>query len=144
MQLIAVLGLLSVAAALPTVSKSSNEDSLVVARNEIDTSSAHLEQREHASILIARALHDQTADWPATSLDIVTYSFSIRLEKQSNGKYLLTWWNSDAANSKRDIKLTLNSGSGSRIYDIVTKPQTRGTAEINPSTSSFRAIFDEQ
>ncbi|KAF4965653.1 hypothetical protein FSARC_6591 [Fusarium sarcochroum] len=135
--------LLSLAAGLPTAPNVQTQNGLVVARDDI-ASTAHLKQPENASILVARALYDQTVDWPVTSIDLGNISFQIRLEKQSNGKYKLSWWNTDPANSNRKIKLTLNSGSGSRIYDIVTSAQTRGTAEITPSTSTFRAIFDQE
>lgn len=147
MRSVALLSLLTLATALPTaLTGSDQENSLSVSSRDVATVEARAPEQPpaHVPALVARALLDRTDTWPATSADYGTYSFQIRLEKQSNGNYLLTWWNTDAANSWRNIKLTLNAGDGTRIYDLVTSPQTRGTTTITPRTSTFRAIFDEQ
>ncbi|KAM0232281.1 hypothetical protein ACHAP5_010801 [Fusarium lateritium] len=137
------LSLLTTAAALPTA-PTSTVNKVAIARDEIVPSIAHLERSEQTSFLVARAILDQTHNWPVTVIDVGHYSFQIRLEKQTNSKYKLNWWNTDPANSNRKIKLTLNSDSGKRIFDIVTSPQTHGTTEITPSSAAFRAIFDEE
>lgn len=148
MRSIALLSLLTLATALPTaLTRSDPGNAPSISHNDV---AAAIEARApeqpptHAPTLVARALYDQTTAWPATSGDYGNISFQIRLEKQGNGSYLLSWWNTDAANSRRKIKLTLNAGDGSRVYDLVTSPQTRGSATIVPRTSTFRAIFDEQ
>ncbi|KAF4420092.1 hypothetical protein F53441_14404 [Fusarium austroafricanum] len=142
MQFISFLSILSLAAALPTAPNVPTQDGLIVARDDV-APTTHLKQPEHASIFVARSLGEYTGSWPATSIWLGGRAFQFMLEKLSNGKYKLTWWNNDPANANRKVKFTLNSGSGSRIYDVVTVPRTTGSAEITPSTSTFRGIFDE-
>ncbi|CCF36574.1 hypothetical protein CH063_08113 [Colletotrichum higginsianum] len=145
----AILGLLSLVAAVPTsLSGADQTDESLVIRG-VESDSVAVGARAPAddvasSVLVARALYDQTTSWPATAVDLATISFQVAVNNLNNGRYRFNWYNTDAANSRRKIKLTVNSGSGARLYDIVTAPQTRGSVEIAKATDSFRVIFDEQ
>ncbi|GKT84472.1 hypothetical protein CT0861_02430 [Colletotrichum tofieldiae] len=148
MRAFAILSLLSLAAALPaSVSPITESESLNIVEREVGSVAVRAsseQSSQDASVLVARALYDRTTEWPATSVDFTTISFQVTATNLNNGKYRLDWWNTDPANSRRDIKLTVNSGSGARLYDLVTSPRTRGSVEISKATSSFRVIFDEQ
>ncbi|KAF4470458.1 hypothetical protein FALBO_2640 [Fusarium albosuccineum] len=147
MHFLTILSICTVAAALPAALDSHSRDiALAIPEHEIsDSVVARLAQRSDGHpTLVARALYDQTVAWPAESINLGNISFQVRLEKQANDKYKLTWWNTDPANSNSKIKLTLNAGGGSRIFDIVTSPRTTGTAEITPRDSTFRVIFDRE
>ncbi|WYZ35557.1 hypothetical protein EsH8_X_000204 [Colletotrichum jinshuiense] len=146
MRAFALLSLLSLAAALPaSVNPITQDEALSVVEREVGSIAvrAPIEQSsQDAPVLVARAFFDRTVDWPETSIALGVISFQVRVTNLNNGKYQLEWFNTDPANSKRNIKLTFNSGSGERLYDVVTSPLTRGTVEVTKTTSSFRAIFD--
>ncbi|KAL6915494.1 hypothetical protein ACHAPO_008247 [Fusarium lateritium] len=139
MHFITVLGLLSAAAALPTAPVAPR-DALTVSGADVVSSTSHMERSDHASHIEARALYDMSFDWPETSFAHGNWSFQFKLDKLSNGKYTLTWWNTD--NLHRKVKLILNSSSGSTIITITPDPNTTGSTTITPSGSSFRAILD--
>ncbi|KZL87565.1 hypothetical protein CI238_01488 [Colletotrichum incanum] len=148
MRAFAILSLLSLAAALPaSVSPIAEGESLNIIEREVGSIAARPpaeKSSQDGPVLVARALYDQTTEWPASSVDLATISFQVRVTNLNNGKYRFEWWNTDPANSRRNIKLTVNSGSGARLYDLVTSPRTRGSVEISKATSSFRVLFDEQ
>ncbi|WQF79443.1 hypothetical protein CDEST_04457 [Colletotrichum destructivum] len=137
----AILGLLSLVTAVPTsLSGADQTDESLVIRG-VDSNSVAVDARAPADDVASSVL---TTSWPATAVDLATISFQVAVNNLNNGRYRFNWYNTDAANSRRKIKLTVNSGSGARLYDIVTAPQTRGSVEIARATDSFRVIFDEQ
>ncbi|KAL0942039.1 uncharacterized protein CTRU02_204802 [Colletotrichum truncatum] len=148
MRVFALLSLVSLAASLPaSVNLVDQGAAISVLEREVGPVEirAPVEEPLHgSSALVARALYDQTVAWPETSVDLGNLSFQVSVTNLNNGKYRINWWNSDARNSQRKIKLTFNSGSGARLYDVVTSTQTRGSAEVTKTDSTFRVIFDQE
>ncbi|CAH0023726.1 unnamed protein product [Clonostachys rhizophaga] len=107
-------------------------------------SRAPKQSAQDIAILVERALLDQTVDWPSSSVSLGNISFQIQVDNLGSNRFKITWWNSDAANSRRKIKLTFNAGDGTRLYGVVTSPQTRGNAEVTKRGTQFRAIFDQE
>ncbi|KAF9874525.1 hypothetical protein CkaCkLH20_08088 [Colletotrichum karsti] len=146
MRAFAVFSLLSLAAALPTA-PATGDSLAVVERNvaaEIVARVPAEQAAQDAPVLVARALYDQTAAWPATSATFGGISFQVVVTNLNNGRYKLEWYNTDAANSNRQIKLTINSDSGARVFDVVTSPRARGSSEVAKQGSALRVILDQQ
>ncbi|CAG9953337.1 unnamed protein product [Clonostachys rosea f. rosea IK726] len=147
MRFSAILSLLSVAVALPSaVNYDAHDNGLSIAEREVGKvfNRAPEQSAQDIAILVERALLDQTADWPSSSVSLGNISFQIQVDNLGSNRFKITWWNSDAANSQRKIKLTFNAGDGARLYDVVTSPQTRGNTEVTKRGTQFRAIFDQE
>ncbi|CAH0053791.1 unnamed protein product [Clonostachys solani] len=143
----AVLGLLSVAVALPSaVNNDAPVDSLSIAEREVGEviNRAPEQSAQDINILFERAFFDQTVDWPSSSVTLGTISFQTQVNNLGSDRFKISWWNSDPANAGRKIKLTFNAGDGTRLYDVVSSPQTRGNTEVTKRGTQFRAIFDEE
>ncbi|CAG9993108.1 unnamed protein product [Clonostachys byssicola] len=143
----AVLGLLSVAVALPSaLNIDAQGNSLSVTEREVGevVNRSPEQSAQDIAILVERALYDQTVDWPSSSVNLGTISFQTQVNNLGSDRYQINWWNTDPANSARKIKLTFNAGDGTRLYDVVSSPQTRGTTEVTKRGTQFRVIFDQE
>lgn len=148
MRAFALLSLLSLAVALPASINAIEEGGVLsVVEREVATVAVRVpveQVSQEAPVLTARALFDGTREWPTTTTSVTTVAFQVDVTNLKNGKYRLNWNNSDAANARRKIKLTVNSSSGARLYDVVTSTRTRGSVELSKSGSNFRIILDQE